>query len=209
MAILTPTDEFSDVYKIATADPVKGGTVAGPIDAPTDGQTNAPLQALANRTYYNSLRAIPVGSVIPYVGETAPTGWLVCNGANLSRTTYADLYAVCGTNFGTVNGSSFNIPDLRGAFMRGWDNGAGIDPDAASRTATSFGGATGDNIGTEQADELASHDHDIIGGGSGLTTDATVSPLNDGTNTASTELVGGNETRPFNIAMNYIIKALV
>lgn len=211
MAILTPTDTFDDVYKLDTTDPVKAGTVSGPIDAPTDGHTNAPLQALANRTQYLYNRLLPVGSVLPYVGETAPIGFLVCNGASISRTTYAELYAVCGTNFGTVNGSSFNIPDFRGAFLRGWDNGAGVDPDAASRTATSFGGATGDSIGTEQADAFEAHTHTvnvedgINGAEAGATPDPSGSTTPATFNSGST---GGNETRPFNIAVNYIIKAL-
>jgi len=209
MAILTPADEFSDVYKLETTDPVKAGTVSGPIDAPTDGQTNAPLQALANRTEYLYNRLLPIGSIMPYVGTTAPTGFLVCNGASVSRTTYADLFAVCSTRFGAVNGTSFNIPDFRGAFLRGWDNGAGIDPDAASRTATSFGGATGDNIGTEQADAFESHSHSIAALG-GLNSASVVSTSTQSTVPTSidTDETGGNETRPFNIAVNYIIKAL-
>jgi microcystin-dependent protein len=209
MAILTPADTFDNVYKLETTDPVKAGTVAGPIDAPTDGQTNAPLQALANRTQYLYNRLLPVGSVLPYVGETAPTGFLVCNGASINRTTYAELFDVCGTNFGTVNSTSFNLPDLRGAFVRGWDNGAGIDPDAASRTATSLGGATGDNIGTEQDGALEAHTHTIPTSvgliGSLVAEENSNQQVGSNLDTGST---GGSETRPFNISMNYIIKAL-
>ena len=217
MAIFTPTDTFDDVYELATTDAVKGGTVAGAVDAPTDGFANAQAKSLANRTYYNSLRAIPVGSVIPYVGETAPTGWVLCNGAALDRTAYANLFAVCSTNFGTTSGTNFHVPDMRGAFMRGWDSiggvAAGVDPDAASRTASGNGGATGNNIGTEQADAFEAHTHDV--------------PYSDGNVAVSTNVIaeqsnntepslkttssagGSTETRPINIAMNYIIKALV
>lgn len=210
MAILTPANTFDDVYQIATTDPVKGGAVAGTLTSPTDGQTNAPLQALANRTEFLYQRMLPIGSIIPYVGTTAPTGFLVCNGASVSRTTYAALFEICSTRFGTVNGSSFNIPDFRGAFMRGWDNGAGIDPDAASRTATSFGGATGDSIGTEQADAFEAHTHSIEAvGGLNSTAVAATSTQSTVPTSIDTDSTGGNETRPFNIAVNYIIKAVI
>lgn len=213
MALLTPADEFSNVYKLETTDPVKAGTVSGTLDAPTDGQTNAPLQSLANRTYHNYLRLLPVGTVLEYVGETAPFGFLVCDGASISRSTYAELFAICSTRFGTTSGTTFNIPDRRGNFARGWDNGAGVDPDAASRTASSFGGATGDNIGTEQADEIAAHTHDVDIAPAATAGSGNV--MTGRTNTASSpesitsDPTGGNETRPVNIAMNYIIKALV
>ena len=208
MAILTPADTFDDVYKLETTDPVKAGTVAGPIDAPTDGQTNAPLQALANRTQYLYNRLLPIGTVLPYTGETAPTGFLVCNGASVSRTTYAELFAVCSTNFGSANGSSFNVPDMRGMFMRGWDNGAGTDPDAGSRTG-GFGGASGDNIGTEQADAFEAHVHEVIPNTGVGAIDSVEENANGGTGTSfNTESTGGNETRPINLAFNFIIKAL-
>jgi microcystin-dependent protein len=225
MATVSPSNSFDDVYEIETTDPVKGGTIAGALTSPTDGHANVQAQSLANRTEYLFQRLLPVGSILPYVGTTAPTGFLICNGASVSRTTYAALFAICSTRFGTVNGTSFNIPDFRGAFLRGWDNGAGIDPDAASRTATSFGGATGDSIGTEQADAFAEHDH---GGGahthniSAEAADETGNgAITGGTNTSDPNTTvatsssgsiitssGGNETRPFNIAVNYIIKAL-
>jgi microcystin-dependent protein len=209
MANLTPADTFDDVYKLETSDPVKAGTVAGALTAPTDGQTNAPIQSLTNRTYYLYLRMLPIGTVLPYVGTTAPTGFLVCNGASISRTTYAALFAVCSTRFGAVNGSNFNIPDMRGMFMRGWDNGAGVDPDAASRSAHSFGGATADSIGTEQADAFESHVHEVIPV-TGVGAVQSALEDNNGAGTPfDTEATGGSETRPINLAFNFIIKALV
>ncbi|MBN4944844.1 tail fiber protein [Stenotrophomonas maltophilia] len=60
--------------------------------------------------------------------DTPPEGWLRCNGADVSRTTYAALFAAIGTRFGSANGSTFRLPDLRGEFIRGWDNGRGLDP---------------------------------------------------------------------------------
>ena len=85
-------------------------------------------------------QAAPVGAVMHFARTTAPDGWLECNGQAVSRTTYADLFAVIGTTFGVGNGSTtFNLPDLRGEFIRGWDNGRNVDP---GRTFGSFQEAT-------------------------------------------------------------------
>ena len=68
-----------------------------------------------------------VGIVGYFARNTAPEGWLKCNGANISRTTYTALFNAIGTTFGSGDGSTFGIPDLRGKFIRGWDDGRGID----------------------------------------------------------------------------------
>jgi len=71
---------------------------------------------------------ILIGQVSFFTMSTAPTGWLKCNGAAISRTTYAKLFAVTGTTYGVGNGSTtFNLPDLRGEFIRGFDDGRAID----------------------------------------------------------------------------------
>jgi microcystin-dependent protein len=68
------------------------------------------------------------GEVSYFAMNTAPTGWLKANGAAVSRTTYAALFAAIGTTFGTGDGSTtFNLPDLRGEFFRGWDDSRGVD----------------------------------------------------------------------------------
>jgi hypothetical protein len=70
----------------------------------------------------------PAGTVIFYAANTAPTGFLKANGAAVSRSTYADLFAVTGTTFGVGDGSTtFNLPDLRGYFPRGWADNGSID----------------------------------------------------------------------------------
>lgn len=104
----------------------------------------------------------PAGVISPYGGETAPDNWLVCDGAPYSRSTYNDLFTVIGTKFGAGNGSStFNVPDFRGQFLRGWDNGRGLDPDAANRSIP--GGGTGDVIGSTQSEGVGSHTHTASG----------------------------------------------
>jgi len=82
---------------------------------------------------------IPAGTVIYYAASTAPTGYLKANGASLSTTTYAALFAAIGYTFGG-SGGSFNVPDLRGEFPRGWDDGRGVD------SGRVFGSAQSDAI---------------------------------------------------------------
>ena len=108
--------------------------------------------------------ASPVGSVIDLPVTTAPDMYLFCNGAAVSRTTYAALFAVIGTAHGSGDGSTtFNLPDRRGYFTRGTDGGAGRDPDTSTRTAMNTGGNTGDNVGSVQASQYGSHSHPYSG----------------------------------------------
>lgn len=61
---------------------------------------------------------IPPGTIIHYAGRTVPSGWLICNGANVSRKDYAALFAAIGTTYGAGDGSStFNLPNLNGRFL--------------------------------------------------------------------------------------------
>lgn len=95
--------------------------------------------------------SVPSGLVQWFAGSTAPTGWLYCNGAVLETATYPDLYAAIGRTYtgSTVPSTQFQIPDLRGQFLRGWDNRAsgGVD------NARAFG--------SSQNDTFASHRHSL------------------------------------------------
>lgn len=72
--------------------------------------------------------AIPVGMILPHGSTTVPAGFLECNGNQVSRVTYADLFAEIGTKYGIGDGLlTFNLPDLRGEFIRGWDHGKFVD----------------------------------------------------------------------------------
>lgn len=89
-------------------------------DTPTD-----PTQA-ASKQYVD--QRIPAGSLTAYAGSTAPTGWLLCYGQAVSRTTYASLFTAIGTAYGAGDGSTtFNLPDLRGRAVAGLDNMGGSD----------------------------------------------------------------------------------
>jgi microcystin-dependent protein len=101
---------------------------------------------------------VPAGTIIAYPVETPPTGYILCNGASLSRVTYAGIFAVIGTRYGAADSTHFNLPDYRGYFLRGWANGSTVDPDRATRTNRGDG-TTGDVVGTKQLSELFLHTH--------------------------------------------------
>jgi microcystin-dependent protein len=90
---------------------------------------------------------VPVGTVVDFAGSIAPTGWLVCGGQSVSRTTYADLFAAIGTTYGSVDGLTFNLPDCRGRTTAGRDfTTAGLASRLTNTTMTPDGatlGATG------------------------------------------------------------------
>lgn len=152
---------------------------------------------------------VPTGMITAWAGDVAPTGWLICDGTAVSRTTYSTLYALVGNRFGQGNNTTtFNVPDLRGRFLRGADGGSARDPEAASRTAMNTGGATGSNVGSVQNDDFAwtelrfRYGTDPSGGGlipfGGNISTGTVTPTVPGKT--------GQETRPKNAYTNFIIK---
>jgi microcystin-dependent protein len=143
-------------------------------------------------------RATPVGAIAFFAMSGATSGWLKANGAAVSRTVYAALFTTIGTVFGVGDGTTtFNLPDLRGEFPRGWDDGRGVD------TARAFG--------SSQTDGLKSHAH-VIDGRNNATafgSDSTFThPTGSGGDnvTGSTGAIGGTETRPRNIALQACIK---
>ena len=137
-------------------------------------------------------QTVPAGSVFNFAASTAPTGYLECSGAAVSRATYAALFAVTSTTFGVGDGSTtFNLPNLRGEFVRGWDNGRGVD---ASRA-----------FGSAQADELKAHTHSVYEPVPG-STQAYAGGYAGQIHVQVTGSTGGVETRPRNIALLYCIK---
>ncbi|HCS6211936.1 TPA: phage tail protein [Escherichia coli] len=137
--------------------------------------------------------ALPVGVPVPWPSATPPTGWLKCNGAAFSAEEYPELAKAYPTN---------KLPDLRGEFIRGWDDGRGVD---SSR-----------GLLTSQDHLFASHEHwfdqyyalksfDPTGGRFVVTADAFGELIT--ANSISTVSVGGSETRPRNVAFNYIVRA--
>jgi microcystin-dependent protein len=147
------------------------------------------------------------GMVVAFAGTVAPAGWLFCDGAAVSRTGYATLFAAIGVAHGSGDGATtFNLPDYRGRFLRGVDNGQGRDPDTALRTAMNVGGNTADAVGSVQDDMFGSHTH-----GSNAAVPQAAYGVQGSYGTyatpgATVSAAGGNETRPKNAVVNYLIK---
>lgn len=144
--------------------------------------------------------------------RAVPFGWLECNGAAISRSTFAALFGAIGTTFGIGDGSTtFNIPDMRGYFPRGWSDTGSIDPGRA--------------FGSTQAAAFQSHSHGVTDlghnhtytepgpnvtvSGGGLNVNLATNPTaNTGTSTTGITIqnAGGTETRPVNVALLFLIK---
>lgn len=148
--------------------------------------------------------AAPVGALGSFARNTAPTGWLKANGAAVSRTTYAALFTAIGTTFGTGDGSTtFNLPDLRGEFIRGWDDSSGVD--------------SGRAFGSSQGHALQNHSHgqtvgsstaggSIVGPSSQVSTTQGEVATTRQTTTSGTNGTFAFETRPRNVALLICIK---
>ena len=195
----------------------------------TDGNANDVLQSdgSGNLSFAALPQAVPTGSVHMMATTTAPSGYLKCNGAAVSRTTYSDLFAIIGTTHGEGDGSStFNVPDLRGEFVRGWDDGRGVDSGRSfassqssanlqhnhTATATSTSSVTDPghfhNVAYSNSD---SGDGVIEESGTGLSgyEPTEVATTGISINTALIPISinnQGSEARPRNIAMLYVIK---
>lgn len=154
----------------------------------------ASMVATAQAAAIAAARVKP-GVIEMFGANAAPAGYLECDGAAVSRETYADLFAVIGTVHGVGDGATtFNVPDLRGEFVRGWDDGRGID---AARV-----------FGSAQADSLKAHTHTLPVNSGNSTGNGSVEDDNgSGTpQTAATGSTGDAETRPRNVALLFIIK---
>ena len=159
---------------------------------------------------------LPTGMIMPYAANTAPSGWLVCDGAEVSQTTYPDLFAVIGSLWGTAGAGNFKVPDLRGMFLRGRNQmspalgnatGQWSDPEYASRLPMGTG-AAGD-VASRQDDQFEDHFHSVPRGGTAQSPDQ--SNLASGNNgypngNVNTTAAGGAETRPKNVYVTYCIK---
>jgi microcystin-dependent protein len=160
------------------------------------------------------------GMLMPYAGATAPSGWLLCYGQAISRTTYADLFTAIGTVYGTGDGSTtFNLPDLRGRVVAGQDDMGGS---SANRLTDQTGGLNGDTLGDTGGSEthtlteaqLPAHSHGNVvtnvsatfktnTGDGGASVVQTISQSKATTSTGSGD--AHNIVQP-TIILNYIIK---
>lgn len=170
---------------------------------------------------YVSVPAFVSGMVMPYAGTSAPTGFLLCGGQAVSRTTYSDLFAVIGTTYGVGDGAStFNLPDLQGRVVAGKDDMSGSSANRLTDAVT--GGLNGDTLGDTGGEEshtlttaqLPAHSHGTVvtgvtpsfktntgDGGASVVQSISVSTAATSTGSGSAH----NNVQP-TIILNYIIK---
>jgi microcystin-dependent protein len=181
---------------------------------PRQAITAAPYAAFANN-------GVPPGNINASASTTVPAGWLLCDGSPVSRTTYARLFAAIGTTWGSGDGTTtFNLPDLRGMFLRGAGT-SGNNKDAAGNYFTGL------TVGNFSNDKLQGHWHDISARADGAMVGMTATAKSAGGTAAmipqfasgSAYVAGtfapdltdgtprtGNETKPASYSVNYIIK---
>lgn len=170
------------------------------------------------------------GMIAPFAGPTdkIPAGWLLCDGREVNRTEFANLYNAIGIAWGEGNGSStFNLPDLRGMFLRGVSGESGNDEDASSRVALAGnnGGNTGNNVGSYQGDAIRNIEGTLKIGNvistyaessTGICSLENIGPQQGGSGSglfaykytfdASRTVPVGGDNRPKNVYVTYIIK---
>lgn len=232
-------------FQVVLEDPPEGGKVTSLSDAVSGSQTfleikvgnedplvprqrlvSVPFAMRAAMADSLSVPMIPIGTILMHAAEAPPPGFLECNGDRVSRTTEAGLFAIIGERFGRGDGSTnFNLPDLRGMFVRGWNHNATNDPDATVRTSLNDGGVTGNRVGSYQTDAFQGHWHNwkysvsneffaaptgnwSVGAPHsysppGTDSDWTRDPISDGAHGPPRI---SNETRPENVYLMFIIK---
>lgn len=168
-------------------------TTYGPNDALDDGD---PVNfSLALKAAIDSIIGATAfwttGMTVGVFGDVVPPGFLEMNGAFVSRTTYAALWAFLGSPNTGDGVMTFTLPECRGEFFRGWDHGRGVDP--------------GRGIGTTQSDDIKAHTHSGFRG-QAVTNGSTGSTGGDNPFEGLTGSTGGTETRPRNVAVMWCIK---
>lgn len=218
----------ADGTAIGNAQLVAGSIMEGIPRADGKFQVNFPVPVVAPPASISVL----TGTVLIWPAEAVPTGYLECAGQILTISAYPALFNIIGNRYGGDGVTTFKLPDYRGEFLRGWDHGRGLDPNAATRT-NAGGGATGDHVGTNQTASVKGTDlgsvnlsftrirdsqgNDValdtatnngsmagyeIGSQSGIYRSPPVPPF-----TLTTPINNSNlETRPVNIYVMYIIK---
>lgn len=214
----------TNITNLKTSGTITAGAVTYP---KTDGTNGQMLITNGSGTASWSTPGPPAGTVTMFAGSSAPTGYLICDGQAVSRTTYAALFAVIGTTYGAGDGStSFNVPNLMGRVPVGAGSGTGL----TNRVLASQGGEENHTL---TSDEIPSHSHSINDPGHSHTSrigrddgnisnnagqappgDATINILDGYSTTNNTTGITVNSTgggqahnlmQPF-LVLNYIIK---
>lgn len=134
---------------------------------------------------------VPVGTLNPFLGATAPFGYLICQGQRVSKTTYPELYTICGSTFGPETSTEFYLPDLRGQTIAGYKEGdatfgtlgglIGSKSISYTPAGTNSGGSVGNH--TLTTSEIPSHSHGVYGALTGETKPITNTGNDWGVNT--------------------------
>lgn len=175
---------------------VDSATVTSIVDADISALAGIASSKLATAAQQS---LVPAGAIMPFAMNSAPSGWLAANGDAVSRSTYAALFSAIGTTHGSGDGSTtFNLPDLRGIFVRG------------SGSQTISGKTYNKTFANKEQDALISHTHDVsdtdfaMQGGSGAGRNIVSGGITR--TTTNQQPAGDTETRPANIALLYCIK---
>ncbi len=187
---------------VGTSTPAQKLSVAGTIQSTVDGVM------FPDGSTQTTAAQFPAGAITMYGGATAPGGWLLCDGAAISRTgNFADLFAIIGETYGAGDGSTtFNLPDFRGVFPKG----AGTTNRTAGKDAS--GNFYAGVLGTYSQDKMQGHKHNAtylnntlgaISGGNVYSGVISGSPITDGTNGTPRT---GHTTEPQSLGVNFIIK---
>ena len=206
------TKQYVDFVASSADNVARGGdTMTGALILNADPVENL---GAATKQYVDSQSALsgaPSGAVMYFARNTAPDGWLKANGAAVSRTTYSNLFSAIGIAFGNGDGATtFNLPDLRGEFIRAWDDGKGTD---AGRTFGSLQGdtirnITGNFVGHKQ--QVASHVAGAFYSGADVNVPVDPDPFQNAGRLvyldASRVVPTSTENRPKNIALLACIK---
>ncbi len=150
------------------------------------------------------------------LSDQVPDGWLICDGSTVSQTQYANLYAVVQNSFGkNPPDGEFYLPDLRGRFVRGVDDGAGRDPDVSARQDMQDPSAPSSTVGSVQSYAFQNHVHGYyeVEGQSNIPDGSGINNGHNYINTgSSTDLADAgsysvsSETRPINAYLYFIIQ---
>lgn len=166
---------------------------------------------------------VPIGCVVAFAGDKShlkDENWKICDGQTLNARNFKELFYTINTSWGNGDGTngSFNLPDLRGMFLRGVDDSnSKKDPDSDSRIALNEGGHTGNQVGSYQSDVVGTHSHSGARRGSDKPTGSDEDHLRVYLPSFANNVVDipkstnfgegiGSETRPKNVYVYYIIR---
>lgn len=208
-------NEFNSIASAVTSKADKVAAATTDNFAALDANGNLKDSGDTSSSFVPAGFGVPTGSLTAFAATTAPPGWVECDGRAINRSVNSDLFNVIGTTFGNGDGSTtFNVPDLRGEFVRGWDDSRGVD--SGRSFASSQGDAIRNITGSFQhrSATSTSQSRGEIGAFTGQTANNPSGGAHDGFSDqarrvnfdASREVPTANENRPRNIALMYIIK---